>query len=61
MGKVLHRDSEGSRQTEVSQLEKSLSVDQKVLGFQVPVQHLVLVTLLYSIEQLVEEFLRKVT
>jgi hypothetical protein len=55
VGEILHGDSEGPSQTEVSQLEDSLSVDENVLGFEVSVEHFVLVTFACAVEQLVEE------
>ena len=58
--KVLHWDSEGTRQTEIGQLQHALSIDEQVLWLQVTMKHLVLMALCNSIEQLVQERLNKI-
>ena len=58
VGEVLDWDSECSCEAEVCELEYFVIFDQKVLGFQVPVQDFVLVALLHAGEQLIEEDLK---
>ena len=55
---VLDRDSEGTGQTKVRELEHVLSIDQQVLWLQVSVKYLVLVALGRSAQQLVQEGLK---
>ena len=52
---VLYRNTEGTGQTEIGELQHVLPVDQQVLWFQVSVQHLVLVALRCSVQELVQE------
>ena len=58
MREVLDRDSEGTGQTKVRELEHVLSIDQQVLWLQVSVKYLVLVALGRSAQQLVQEGLK---
>ena len=57
MGEVLNWNTEGTSKSKISQLESTFSVDQQVLWLQVSVKHLMSMTLLNPIQQLIEEFL----
>ena len=50
---VLHWDAKGASQTEISQFQKALAIDEQILRLQISMQHLVSMALLYSIQQLV--------
>lgn len=60
MSKVFDWDTEGSGQPKISKFQNTLSIDQKILWFQVSMQNLVLVTFGSAIKQLVKERLHLV-
>ena len=55
MGKVLDWNSKSSCKTKISQLKNSISVDEKILWFEISVQNLVFMTFCSSIQKLVKE------
>lgn len=63
MGEVFHRNSKGTSQPEICQLQNTLAIDEQVLRLQISMEYLVLVALGSSVEQLIQErfdlFLRK--
>lgn len=59
MREVLDRNSEGTGQTKISELEDILPIDEQVLWLQVSVEDLMLVALGCSVQELVQERLKE--
>ena len=60
VSEVLDRDAEGASETEICQLQQTFSVDEQVLRLEVSMEHFVPMTLLYSVQELIQVFLQGV-